>query len=69
MDTIRLLKKLFVILNAYKWWAQQDLNLRPAGYEPAALTNWAIGPAAIWNKHIYIPLSRRESSKWIAYAH
>ena len=27
-----------------KWWAHQDLNLGPTGYEPVALTNWAIGP-------------------------
>lgn len=25
-------------------WTMQDSNLRPAGYEPAALTNWANGP-------------------------
>ncbi len=26
------------------WWSHQDLNLEPTGYEPGALTNWAIGP-------------------------
>lgn len=25
-------------------WAKLDLNQRPIGYEPIALTNWAIGP-------------------------
>lgn len=25
-------------------WAQLDLNQRPTGYEPVALTNWAMGP-------------------------
>jgi hypothetical protein len=29
----------FVICNLVWWWAQQDLNLRPIGYEPTALTN------------------------------
>ena len=27
-----------------KWWIQQDSNLRPTGYEPVALTNWAMNP-------------------------
>ena len=27
------------------WWTQQDSNLRPTGYEPGALTNWATGPS------------------------
>ena len=26
------------------WWTQQDSNLWPTGYEPVALTNWAMGP-------------------------
>ena len=26
------------------WWTQQDSNLLPTGYEPVALTNWAMGP-------------------------
>ena len=26
------------------WWTLQDSNLRPTGYEPAALTNCAKGP-------------------------
>ena len=26
------------------WWTQKDSNLRPPGYEPEALTNWAMGP-------------------------
>ena len=26
------------------WWTLQDLNPRPSGYEPAALTNCAKGP-------------------------
>ena len=26
------------------WWTLQDSNLRPDGYEPSALTNWAKGP-------------------------
>ena len=26
------------------WWTLQDSNLRPPGYEPDALTNWAKGP-------------------------
>lgn len=25
-------------------WTMYDLNLRPSGYEPDALTNWAKGP-------------------------
>ena len=28
-----------VVLILMKWWAQQDLNLRPADYESDALTN------------------------------
>ena len=27
-----------------KWWTSKDSNLRPSGYEPDALTNWARGP-------------------------
>lgn len=27
-----------------KWWARQDLNLRPRAYQARALTNWATGP-------------------------
>lgn len=27
-----------------KWWARQDLNLRPHAYQACALTNWATGP-------------------------
>ena len=27
-----------------KWWARQDLNLRPLRYERSALTNWATSP-------------------------
>ena len=26
------------------WWANRDSNPGPTGYEPVALTNWAIGP-------------------------
>ena len=26
------------------WWDRQDLNSRPSGYEPPALTNWATIP-------------------------
>ena len=26
------------------WWTIKGSNLGPAGYEPAALTNWANGP-------------------------
>ena len=29
---------------AFIWWACRDLNPRPTGYEPGALTNWAKGP-------------------------
>ena len=33
----------------YTVWAMQDSNLRPSGYEPDALTNWANGPyMLIW---------------------
>ena len=28
----------------YKWWTNRDSNPGPTGYEPVALTNWAIGP-------------------------
>ena len=28
-----------------KWWAHQDSNLEPTGYEPVALTNFAMGPS------------------------
>ncbi len=35
----------FLRVNLYsKWWTRQDSNLRPTGYEPVALTNWATGP-------------------------
>jgi hypothetical protein len=27
------------VLPQKKWWAQQDSNLQPDGYEPSALTN------------------------------
>ena len=27
------------------WWAHLDSNQGPTGYEPVALTNWAIGPS------------------------
>ena len=27
-----------VLINVSKWWGWQDLNLRPIGYEPTALT-------------------------------
>ena len=27
------------------WWANRDSNPGPTGYEPVALTNWAIGPS------------------------
>ena len=30
------------------WWSHQDLNLEPTGYEPGALTNWAIGPSTFF---------------------
>lgn len=37
------------------WWSHQDLNLEPTGYEPGALTNWAIGPLR-WKKvHMVAP--------------
>ena len=26
------------------WWAEKDSNLRPLGYQPSALTSWAISP-------------------------
>ena len=26
------------------WWAEEDSNLRPLGYQPSALTSWAISP-------------------------
>ena len=29
-----------------KWWTLQDSNLRPIGYEPIALTNWAKSPCS-----------------------
>ena len=29
------------------WWAHLDSNQGPTGYEPVALTNWAIGPLYI----------------------
>ena len=31
------------------WWAYQDSNLGPTGYEPVALASWAIGPFHIVN--------------------
>lgn len=31
-------------LFVFFWWTLQDSNLRPTGYEPAALTNCAKGP-------------------------
>ena len=34
-------------------WAQLDLNRRPADYESAALTNWAIGPMSCHNNWFY----------------
>ena len=39
------------------WWSQQDLNLQPTGYEPGALTNWAIGPQPVrWTRfHMVAP--------------
>ena len=27
------------------WWTHKDSNLGPSGYEPDALTNWAMGPS------------------------
>ena len=27
------------VLPSWSWWAVQDLNLQPTGYEPAALTD------------------------------
>ena len=32
------------ILQDKKWWGHKDLNLGPPGYEPEALTNWAMAP-------------------------
>ena len=34
----------FSLLGNCPWWTQQDSNLWPTGYEPVALTNWAMGP-------------------------
>ena len=36
---VNLSKPSEVVLILMKWWAQQDLNLRPADYESDALTN------------------------------
>ena len=30
-----------------KWWAWQDLNLRPHAYQACALTNWATSPIKV----------------------
>ena len=30
-----------------KWWAREDLNLRPHAYQACALTNWATSPVEI----------------------
>ena len=41
----------------FSWWAYLDLNQGPTGYEPVALTNWAIDPKRynkwLYNKMIY----------------
>lgn len=35
------------VLLHYYWWTLKDSNLRPPGYEPEALTNWAKGPKVV----------------------
>ena len=36
-------------------WSLQDLNLRPADYESAALTNWAKGPYKNKDAELFLP--------------
>ena len=38
-----------------KWWILQDSNLRPPGYEPDALTNWAKDPLI---RHCYLIITQ-----------
>ena len=40
-----------------EWWAFLDLNQRPTGYEPVALTDWAKGPIILWLGYTPSPLT------------
>ena len=45
----------------FVWWAIRDSNPGPTGYEPVALTNWAIGPLSrcrFYDGLNILPLSR-----------
>lgn len=53
----------FSLLGNCPWWTQQDSNLWPTGYEPVALTNWAMGPNQTLLSS-FIWWHRRESNSW-----
>ena len=40
-SSTKCIKSIYLVHN---WWIRQDSNLRPPGYEPDALTNWAMDP-------------------------
>ena len=53
------------------WWIMQDSNLRPTGYEPGALTNWANDPysqSALWILLIMVAGERFELSTFRVWA-
>ena len=42
---ISTLNSLSTEICSQKWWAEMDSNHRPLGYQPSALTSWAISPS------------------------
>ena len=52
------------IAHGDKWWAWEDLNLRPHAYQACALTTWATSPCQFRRRSFWFSSIRRPWWRW-----